>query len=151
MRLQQISLPVLIVLPSQNHYRRTDWKHLSEMQIFPQPMCLWRVVRAERASSLWPALIANLKSFHSTMECCMTILNYSYQVPQLCLTVMNGSNLVLVRKLALNSWDTINGSDTGEPFHWMLSLRDYVQNTHVNNAWRLLHNLSFFTVWQRCS
>lgn len=62
---------------------------------------LWRVVRAERASSSWPALMANLKSSRSTVERRVTILNYRYLFPQLCLGVMNGSNLALVWKFSI--------------------------------------------------
>lgn len=64
------------------HHRITSEElsgiHLSQIQIvpLPNPLCLWRVVQAERASSSWAALMANLKNFHSTTESCIAILNY---------------------------------------------------------------------------
>lgn len=69
---------VLGVLPSQNRFRRTEWNSFVSNTncSTPEPLCLWRVVQAERASSSWAALMANLKNFHSTTESCIAILNY---------------------------------------------------------------------------
>lgn len=99
----------------------------------PQPLCLWRVVRAERASSQCTVLMAHLKSFNSSIKCCMTILNDRHLFPQVCFSVMNVLNLILMRKHRLHSWDKVNGSDTAQLFNWMLNIGGVVQNTHVNN------------------
>lgn len=98
--------------------------------------------------------MANLKSFHSTAECSMTVLNYRQLFPRLCLSVMNGPNLVLLRKLALHSWDTVNGSESEKLFLWILNIWDFVQNSCVNKV-MFIAQLSFVCVyvyvcvWQR--
>lgn len=117
----------------------------------PQPLCLWRVVRAERASSQCAVLMAHLKYFNSSIKCCMTILNDRHLFPQVCFSVMNVLNLILMRKHRLHSWDKVNGSDTAQLFNWMLNIGGVVQNTRVSNPSQLFHIYGIFNVWQQFS